>query len=64
MMMLKAIRTERDHASAQARIEKLIPAKPGTPEFDELDVLATLVEAYEKAQHPIDPPSLSAGDAR
>jgi HTH-type transcriptional regulator/antitoxin HigA len=56
-MMIKPIRTERDHASALARIEQLVSAKPGTPELDELDVLATLVEAYEKAQHPIDPPS-------
>jgi HTH-type transcriptional regulator/antitoxin HigA len=53
-MMIKPIRTERDHASALARIETLVSAKPGTPE---LDMLATLVEAYEKAQHPIDPPS-------
>jgi HTH-type transcriptional regulator / antitoxin HigA len=56
-MMIKPIRTERDHASALARIDEIFSAKPGTPELDELDVLATLVDAYEKIHHPIDPPS-------
>jgi len=55
--MIKPIRTERDHANALARIDEIFAATPGTPEFDELDVLATLVEAYEKVHHPIDPPS-------
>jgi HTH-type transcriptional regulator/antitoxin HigA len=55
--MIKPIRTERDHANALARIDEIFAAIPGTPEFDELDVLATLVEAYEKIHHPIDPPS-------
>ncbi len=55
--MIKPIRTERDHAEALARIDEIFAATPGTPEFDELDVLATLVEAYEKVHHPIDPPS-------
>jgi hypothetical protein len=31
-------------------------AKSGTPEGDHLDVLATLIEAYEEEHHPIDPP--------
>lgn len=55
-MMIKPIRTDRDHANALARIEEIFAAKPGTPEFDELDVLATLVEAYERVHYPIDPP--------
>jgi len=55
--MIKPIRTERDHAEALARIDEIFSAKPGTSEFDELDVLATLVDAYEKVHHPIDPPS-------
>lgn len=55
--MIKPIRTERDHADALARIDEIFAATPGTPEFDELDVLATLVDAYEKVHHPIDPPS-------
>lgn len=56
-MMIKPIRTERDHADALARIEEIFVARPGTPEFDELDVLATLVDAYERVHHSIDPPS-------
>jgi HTH-type transcriptional regulator/antitoxin HigA len=56
-MTIKPIRTERDHREAVARIEKIFTAKPGTPEFDELDVLATLVDAYEREHHAIDPPS-------
>ncbi|HEX2686103.1 MAG TPA: transcriptional regulator [Kofleriaceae bacterium] len=56
-MTIKPIRTERDHAEALARIDEIFSAKPGTPEFDELDVLATLVDAYEKVHHSVDPPS-------
>ncbi len=44
------IRSEKDHERAVARIGQLISAAPGTPEGDELDVLATLVDAYE-AKH-------------
>jgi hypothetical protein len=44
------IRTDDDHNEAVARIEAIFEAKPGTPEFDELDVLATLVDAYEREQ--------------
>lgn len=56
-MAIKPIRTESDHEVAVARIEELFRAKPGTPEFDELDVLATLVDAYERQHHAVDPPS-------
>jgi HTH-type transcriptional regulator/antitoxin HigA len=56
-MTIKPIRTERDHEAALARIDEIFDAKPGTPEFDELDVLGTLVDAYEKTHWPIDPPS-------
>ncbi len=53
---LKPIKTERDHAEAMAEIERLWGAPAGTPEGDRLDVLATLVYAYEAEHHPIDPP--------
>ncbi len=53
---LKPIKTERDHAEAMAEIERLWGAPAGTPEGDRLDVLATLVDAYEAEHHPIDPP--------
>jgi HTH-type transcriptional regulator/antitoxin HigA len=55
-MDIKPVRTEEDYNSALARIEEIWDAKPGTPESDELDVLAVLVEAYEDEHHPIDPP--------
>lgn len=56
-MTIKPIRTDRDHEEALARVEEIFAAKPGTPEFDELDVLATLIDAYEREHHPIDPPT-------
>lgn len=55
-MRIHPIRTEKDHERAVARIEKLMSAAPGTPEGDELDVLATLVDAYEAKHHAIDAP--------
>ncbi len=39
-----------------AEIARLWGAKPGTPEGDRLDVLATLIEVYESAHEPMDPP--------
>jgi HTH-type transcriptional regulator / antitoxin HigA len=53
---LKPIRTEADHDAALAEVERLWGAKSGTPEGDRLDVLATLIDAYEAAHHPMDPP--------
>jgi HTH-type transcriptional regulator/antitoxin HigA len=53
---LKPIRTKADYKRAFAEIERLWGAKSGTPEGDRLDVLATLVEAYEAEHYPIDPP--------
>ncbi len=46
-MEIKAIKTEKDYEAALARILELMDAKLDTPEGDELDALATLVEAYE-----------------
>src|SRR4051812_26438745 len=50
------IRTEQDHDAALAEIERLIAAKPGTPEGDRLDVLVTLVQAWEARHHAIEAP--------
>jgi HTH-type transcriptional regulator/antitoxin HigA len=50
------IHTEADHAAALARIEGLMSARPGTRAGAELEVLSILVEAYERAHHPIEPP--------
>jgi HTH-type transcriptional regulator / antitoxin HigA len=55
-MQIHPVRTERDHERAVARISELMSARPGTPEGDELDVLATLVDAYEAKHHSIDAP--------
>jgi HTH-type transcriptional regulator/antitoxin HigA len=56
-MQIRPIRTEEDHRAAVARIEKLMTAAPGSVEGDELDVLATLVDAYEAKHHAIEAPS-------
>jgi HTH-type transcriptional regulator/antitoxin HigA len=53
---LRPIRTEADYDAAMAEIEGLWGAKNGTPKGDRLDVLATLVEAYETKHYPMDPP--------
>ncbi|WP_407280130.1 transcriptional regulator [Aromatoleum evansii] len=55
-MELKPIRTDAEHREALAEIERLWDAPESGPEADRLEVLALLVEAYEKAHHPIDAP--------
>lgn len=50
------VKTEEDNRAALARISEIFDAEPNTPEGDELDVLATLVEAFEEAHYPIAPP--------
>ncbi|WP_219136920.1 type II toxin-antitoxin system HigA family antitoxin [Janthinobacterium sp. UMAB-60] len=46
-MHIKPIRTEDDYRAALLEVESLMSAQLGTPEGDRLDVLATLVDAYE-----------------
>ena len=53
---IRPIKTKQDHQAAVARIEELMSAASGTPEGDELDVLATLVDAYEAKHDVIDAP--------
>ena len=53
---LKPIRAKADYADALAEVERLWGAKSGTPEGDRLDVLATLIDAYETEHYPMDPP--------
>ena len=55
-MDVKPIHTDQDLAAALLEIESLMGADPGTEEGDRLDMLATLVEAYEAHAHPIDLP--------
>jgi len=53
---LKPIRTRADHKAALVEVERLWGAKSGTPKGDRLDVLATLIDAYEARHYPMDPP--------
>ena len=52
MQAVAPIRTEGDLERALARIDEIFDAAPGTPESDELDVLADLVELYESRDAP------------
>ena len=56
MSDVKPIRTSKDHANAMKEVEILWGAKSGTPKGDRLDVLATLIDAWEAAHYPMDPP--------
>jgi HTH-type transcriptional regulator/antitoxin HigA len=55
-MNVKPIRTRKDLREALARIDEIIDAKHGTIEYDELEILSTLVESYEEKHCPIPPP--------
>ena len=55
-MKIKPIKTEEDYESALERINALFDAKPNTPKGDELEVLITLVSAYEDEHYKIDAP--------
>jgi HTH-type transcriptional regulator/antitoxin HigA len=56
MSEVKPIRTEAAYEAALAEVGQLWGAKLGTPKGDRLDVLATLIDAYESKHHSIDPP--------
>jgi HTH-type transcriptional regulator / antitoxin HigA len=55
-MDIKPIKSEADYEAALREIEELFEAEPNTPAGDRLEVLSTLVEAYEEAHYPIPPP--------
>lgn len=55
-MNIKLLKTEDDYQQALERLSDLFDAKPGTPESDEADVLAMLVDEYEKKHYPIESP--------
>ncbi len=55
-MEIRPIRTEADYQAALAEIDSLFDAAPHTPEGDRLDVLATLVEAYEGQHYSLPAP--------
>ena len=56
MKNLKPIRTKAVYEAALAVIERLWGSRTGTPQGDRLDILATLVDAYENEHYPMDPP--------
>ncbi|MFN0192060.1 MAG: type II toxin-antitoxin system HigA family antitoxin [Aestuariivirga sp.] len=53
---IEPFRSERDYEKALAEVEKLWGAASGTAKGDRLDVLATLIDAYEAEHYPMDPP--------
>jgi HTH-type transcriptional regulator/antitoxin HigA len=55
-MPIKPIRNARDHDKALREIERLWGAPEGSPRGDRLDVLIALADAYERLNHPMDPP--------
>ncbi len=56
MKTIRPIHNEEDYETALAEIEALWDAEPGTAEADRLEVLMTLVEAYEAEHYPIPAP--------
>ncbi len=55
-MDIRPIKTEADYRAALREAEYLWDAEPGTPEGDQVEVLSTLIEAYEAKHHPIPAP--------
>jgi len=55
-MKIRPIKTEADYRASLEEIESLMLAKADTPEGDRLDILVTLIEAYERVHYPIDFP--------
>ena len=60
-MEIKPIRSETDYEAALKEIETLVTSQPGTPEGDRMDVLVTLVQAYEASHYPIPEPNDPVG---
>lgn len=53
---VKPIRSASNHRTAMPEVKRLWGSKNGTPDGDRLDVLATLIDAYEAQHDPIDRP--------
>lgn len=56
MNPVRPIKTARDYAAVMKEFERLWGSRSGTPQGDRLDVLATLIDAYEAEHQPMDPP--------
>ncbi len=55
-MNIKPIKTDSDYREALREIDGLMLAEPNSPQGERLDVLSTLVEAYESRNFPMDLP--------
>jgi HTH-type transcriptional regulator/antitoxin HigA len=55
--LLSSVKTDADYRAALKEIESLMMAGPDTPEGEKLDVMVTLIEAYEAKHFPMEPPS-------
>lgn len=55
-MDIRPLKTKADYKAALKEVETLMQAKPNTPAGDRLDVLVTLVEAYEARHYPMELP--------
>jgi len=58
-MKPKALKTQEDYEQALIYVEALMDAEPGSPEEEELELFALLVEEYEEEHFPIAPPDLT-----
>ena len=56
IMKIKPIKTESDYQNALRRLNELFDSPVGSPKSDEADILALLVDEYEKKHYPIDAP--------
>ncbi len=55
-MDIKPIKTDTDYRATLKEVETLMMAKPNTPEGEKLDILVTLIEAFERKHFPLDLP--------
>lgn len=55
-MDIKPIKTDADYRTALKEVESLMMAEPNTPEGEKLDILVTLIEAYERKNFALDLP--------
>lgn len=56
MMDIRPIRNDADYRAALHEVEQLMLAQPDTPDGEKLDVMVTLIEAYEAKHFPMDLP--------
>lgn len=56
MKSIKIIKSEKEYEHALERLEEIFDAPPGTPEGDESELLALLIEKYEEEHYPIPDP--------